>query len=514
MLSQKILVEFCDIHCKFTIIALDLLPKVKPSLLRRGFALCTGRRFMADSLHQAMRSMSLDDEEPLAFPDSPRFRVFDENAVSILGKLSNPESQPMDKMIEYMPTPWRVHERVRGIALSKDRFQFIFEREEDLLTVLRDRPWSYNGWTLFLERWTLNPPEDFLCTLDIWICIRNIPVNQFTTDTMFRLASEIGEVKEIAYDPKVSQTKEYIRALVRFHIASPAKERRKLKIPSREAVNIEFEYERIHKKCFNCFCITHEKFRCPLLRRGFDKSRLSTNVPKTPVAPPPTTITKEPAPAKLLLEAPPGFPPLFPELSKEDRKMALQYISHVDETERLAQILRVKQSIEESAADSSTRLIKIMSEVDKGKGHVFDYKQATNNFKRPCLKGAKPIASSPALDVASDGESFSNSSIALSQPFQSGQVSTGFSMGLNFKASSSGYLKAGKKERRRPPSWKCKLRASSSQVVTDSKSSDGPTLQDGSTKRKNTDSIQVSQHKSTKTTENTVVSEMKLLPSQ
>lgn len=207
MLSQKILVEFCDIHCKFTIIALDLLPKVKPSLLRRGFALCTGRRFMADSLHQAMRSMSLDDEEPLALPDSPRFRVFDENAVSILGKLSNPESQPMDKMIEYMPTPWRVHERVRGIALSKDRFQFIFEREEDLLTVLRDRPWSYNGWTLFLERWTLNPPEDFLCTLDIWICIRNIPVNHFTTDTMFRLASEIGEVKEIVYDPKVSQTK-------------------------------------------------------------------------------------------------------------------------------------------------------------------------------------------------------------------------------------------------------------------------------------------------------------------
>ncbi|KAG7548894.1 Endonuclease/exonuclease/phosphatase, partial [Arabidopsis suecica] len=207
--------------------------------------------------------------------------------------------------------------------------------------------------------------------------------------------------------------------------------------------------------------------------------RLSTNVPKTPVAPPPTTITKEPAPAKLLLEAPPGFPPLFPELSKEDRKMALQYISHVDETERLARILRVKQSIEESAADSSTRLIKITSEVDKGKGHVFDYKQAANNFKRPCLKGTKPIASSPALVVASDGESFSNSSIALSQPFQSGQVSTGFSMGLNFKASSSGNLKAGKKERRRPPSWKRKLRASSSQVVTDSKSSKGPTLQDG-----------------------------------
>lgn len=86
------------------------------------------------------------------------------------------------------------------------------------------------------------------------------------------------------------------------------------------------------------------------------------------------------------LEAPPGFPPMFPELSAADRKMAMLYISHSDETERNARILRVKQGIEESARESSIRLTKITNEVDKGKGHVYHYPDSSspqdNNGKR------------------------------------------------------------------------------------------------------------------------------------
>lgn len=73
----------------------------------------------------------------------------------------------MAKMINYMPTAWRLHGRVRGINLSRERFQFIFQREEDLLTVLKYQPWSYNHWMMLLERWTPNPRASFLTTLDV-----------------------------------------------------------------------------------------------------------------------------------------------------------------------------------------------------------------------------------------------------------------------------------------------------------------------------------------------------------
>lgn len=81
---------------------------------------------MSDLLQKAIQAMSLEEEEPLTLPDDPKFRVFDENQNSLLGRLLNPYCQSMERMIEYMLTAWRVYGRVRGIALSHDRFQFVF----------------------------------------------------------------------------------------------------------------------------------------------------------------------------------------------------------------------------------------------------------------------------------------------------------------------------------------------------------------------------------------------------
>ena len=132
--------------------------------------------------------MSLEDDEPMILPDDPKYHVFDENALSILGRLLNPEAQNMARMIDYMPQAWRLYDRVRGISLTRDRFQFVFKREEDLVTVLNDRPWSYNHWTMVMERWTPSPPRDFLSTFEVWIRIRNIPINHYTIGTMHLLA--------------------------------------------------------------------------------------------------------------------------------------------------------------------------------------------------------------------------------------------------------------------------------------------------------------------------------------
>lgn len=253
-----------------------------------------------------------EDEEPLTLPDSPRFRVYDENSTSLLGRLLNPDYQSMERMIDYMPTVWRVYGRVRGIALPRDRFQFVFQREEDLLTVLKDRPWSYNHWVVALEQWSADPPPDFLRYMKLWIRIRNIPMKFFTGDTMDRLASEVGHVKEIAYDPKVSHTKDYIRALITFDTEKPAKASRKLTISKDKTVSIEFEYERIHKRSFHYHRLTHEKFKCSMLRSG-SKAVSPTSTPSSSseksVSGTAPSIAK-----KATLEAPPGFPPMFPEL--------------------------------------------------------------------------------------------------------------------------------------------------------------------------------------------------------
>lgn len=278
----------------------------------------------------------------------------------------------MARMIDYMPTAWRVEGRVRGIALSRDRFQFVFQRKEDLETGLKDRLWSYNHWAMVLERWTATPPEDFLQTMRIWMRIRNIPVNHFTTGTMFKLASEVGKVEEIAYDPKVSHTKDYIRALITFNTDNSLKESRKLSIPGK-VVTIGFEYEKIHKRCFHCLRLSHEKIRCPLLRRGAQSEKKGGSSHGREIERPQEGSSNSQRVG--LLEGPPGFPPLFPELSPQDLKMAMQYISHADKTERLARTERVRQGIAENKEEPSVRLTRITRDLDKGKCHVYSYQE-------------------------------------------------------------------------------------------------------------------------------------------
>ncbi|KAL0699701.1 hypothetical protein Bca4012_055823 [Brassica carinata] len=458
MISLRICVEYCVIKGKFSLTCCDLLPKTHGSLRLQLLRLRALSPIMADSLHRSLKSMSIeDDEEPLVLPDSPRFRVFDENSLSLIGRLLNPDCQPMARMIEYMPTAWRVYGRVRGIALSRDRFQFIFQREEDLQTVLQDRPWSYNHWTMVLERWTADPPPDFLRYMEVWIRIRHIPMNHFTLDTMFKLASEVGKVEEIAYDPKVSHTKDYIRALITFDTEKPAKASRKLSVKNEGTVIIGFEYERIHKRCFHCYRLSHEKTRCPILRGGPKRPIPSGALPEiTETAFP---DTGESSRGKSIIGGPPGFPPMFPELPPQEQKAALLYISHSDDTERQARILRVRQAIAEQGQSHVATLTKFTSNLDKGKGHVFSYPDSDSLEDPTDLSGS--AISLPVKVNTKVFEKVSDSDCSETSATSAPAITTGFQMGLSSKFPSAGDSSGAKQARRRPPSWKRKAQAGS-----------------------------------------------------
>ncbi|XP_013694079.2 uncharacterized protein LOC106398024 [Brassica napus] len=505
MNSLKIVAEYSVISGSFTLIILDLLLQNLPLRcdLANNFSVSAAN--MADFLHKAIGAMSQDDEEPLVLPDSPQYRVFDENETSLLGRLLNPDCQSMEKMIDYMPTAWRVQGRVRGIALSRDMFQFVFQREEDLVNVLKDRPWSYNHWAMALERWSSFPPENFLQHMSLWIRIRHIPVDFFTVKTMFKLASEIGEVEEIAYDPKVSHTKDYIWAQVLFDNTKPLKASRKLSTPGK-VVTIEFDYEKIHKRCFHCLRLTHEKVRCPLLKKGALTDRRASPAP---------TVEAERGQSKGILahsiqpfDGPLGFPPLFPELSKQYLRRAMQYISHSDPTEMMARIERVRQGIE---AESSMRLTRISGDLDKGKGHVFSYKEPSFTQLLQC-QSEKAMALSGKMHATHEEEPDSSSlhASALSTPVL---ISTGFQLGPLSEGRVSGNLSQRKVVRKRPTAWKRKMNTTDRAVAEEQV---GTSLEPSqrSSKRKSTLPMLASDNKNPRTSEPTVASSLKPLPPQ
>ncbi|KAH0886958.1 hypothetical protein HID58_063054 [Brassica napus] len=156
-----------------------------------------------------------------------------------------------------------------------------------------------------------------------------------------------------------------------------------------------------------------------------------------------------------LLDGPPGFPPLFPELSKQDQKMAMLYISHADDTERQARILRVKQGIAENEMESSLRITKITNQLDKGKGHVFQYSDMMKPTQGESSLPLIPVSiANKDLSKADSSGSSSYGSESLSAPIDG---STGFQLGPSSGGRVSGNHLKSKSQRKRPSSWKRKL---------------------------------------------------------
>lgn len=107
-------------------------------------------------------SIKDEDDKPMVISNDPNFSSSVKNLCSVLGRFLNPNNQRMAKWILEMPRIWRLYDRVKGIALSRDRFHFIFKYDEDLQEVLKTRVWTQDDWGVIMEKWVEDPPPDYL----------------------------------------------------------------------------------------------------------------------------------------------------------------------------------------------------------------------------------------------------------------------------------------------------------------------------------------------------------------
>lgn len=144
-------------------------------------------------------------------------------------------------------------------------------------------------------------------------------------------------------------------------------------------------------------------------------------------------------------DGPPGFLTMFPELSTEERKMALLYISHPNEGERTARIKRVEIGIEENKLKEANSISSITHDLNKDLSFVFGYKEGSERLQSVSLGGARQTHSARPTSSESSDQSSSFSKAA--------GCSTGFTVGTS-NAPVSGTSSQLKKPRNRPPSWK------------------------------------------------------------
>ena len=165
----------------------------------------------------------------------------------------------MEAMIALLPRAriWNVEGRARGLNLGNGRFQFDFDKEEDLIMVLNKRPCHFNHWIFALERWEPFTSDNFPNTVPFWIKVTGIPVHYWNDQTFDEIAKALG--KRVAIDSRNA------RMQVSIDAEKPLQFERRVGFPNGDVGRVYLEYEGLIRHCFACNRIAHDVYSCPEL---------------------------------------------------------------------------------------------------------------------------------------------------------------------------------------------------------------------------------------------------------
>ncbi|KAL0744170.1 hypothetical protein Bca4012_085683 [Brassica carinata] len=341
---------------------------------------------MSLAMDKALMALSLDEEEvPFVMPDLPGFSSAEENKLSLIGRILNPERQKMSQLIMKMPRKWQKEGRVRGVALSQERFQFIFKYEHDLVDVLERGVHTFEEWAIVLERWVETPPEDYLQYIPIWVQISNIPVDCYTTGALTALGDLVGKTILVAFDPTKPITQDFIRVLVKFNVANPLRRSKVITLKGKEVV-ILFNYERVQKRCFTCQRLNHEKDLCPIsVRKRQEEARVRREVATANLEKKKRTIEEDDILYGILDEEQVGVDPATGRLKIAKEVMdEMRRFLKADTGETIeVKADKIRRSVKAAENDPLSQRLALrleppptfISDLNKGKGIVFDYKE-------------------------------------------------------------------------------------------------------------------------------------------
>lgn len=444
---------------------------------------------MSASIDRVMMEMSLEEKDvPFDMPDLPEFCSSEKNICSLVGRTLNPDCQQMSSLVRDMPRKWQLYHRVRGVALTQEKFQFIFQHEHDLERILEKGVHTFNEWAIVIDRWVENPPEDYLKFMPIWVQIRNIPVNHYTTQAITALGEIVGQVMEVAFDPLQPQVNDFVRVRVKFDVSNPLRRSKVVNFKG-GPVTIFFDFERVQKRCFTCQRLTHEQGKCPVKLKEDQEKVLAKKQKKVKDTVVPNILIPESDPLfGVLREDQVGIDPTTGRLrmAKDVVDEMRKYIRGAEGADRAIKIDKIKSSLEALKNDllgakSILRLEPpplVFADVNKGKGLVFGYSsdpppKEVNGQDKLYLKGKGAIFQAGRVMDTAGNRLNSQSDVEKSSIYGSSllfqNVSTAFNAGLS-GADYFGNILKKSTHRRRP--YRARRKAVVVSSETDSKEED------------------------------------------
>ncbi|CAA7039394.1 unnamed protein product [Microthlaspi erraticum] len=194
---------------------------------------------------------------PVQIPPSNNSRLIADNHLTLIGRVTNPAVQKTQWVVDWLIQYWNLDSPVEGSDLGPELFQFRFQTEASLQTVLRKGPYHYKRWMVMLQRWEPIVSPTFPNRIDFWIKIHGIPLHYWNEETIDAIGKELGPI--LGKDITLGRIRAQINGL------QPLEMKISICLPTREETTVDLEYEKLEKHCFHCFSLSHESETCPIL---------------------------------------------------------------------------------------------------------------------------------------------------------------------------------------------------------------------------------------------------------
>lgn len=202
--------------------------------------------------------------EPYQAPRKARVRVpepandflLQKHSLTLIGRVTNPSIQKVWALLPVFAERWATETRPIGSDLGQGMFQFQFEKEEDLLSVLDKRPYRYAKWMLIVERWNPTTAPDFPSLIPFWIKVQGLPVHLWTEATIKCIGEDLGIFEEAEINSLSARMRVQVNGRLPLLMSSI------VEFPNGDEVTATLVYEGLEKHCTYCKRLDHEAREC------------------------------------------------------------------------------------------------------------------------------------------------------------------------------------------------------------------------------------------------------------
>ncbi|KAG2288385.1 hypothetical protein Bca52824_047989 [Brassica carinata] len=182
---------------------------------------------------------------------------------TLIGRCMNPPEQEMKALIHNIPKIWKLEDRVVGTDLGFGKFQFDFETEEEIETVLKLQPYHFDYWMLALARWQLKKTQLFPSEITFWVRVLGVPMEFKTSPTFESIGDALG--RTVSVDLDNSRVQVVVDAFQQLCFETTV-DFKGGEFYEGEEVAISLRYEKLFGFCPICSSLCHKEEKCPLAK--------------------------------------------------------------------------------------------------------------------------------------------------------------------------------------------------------------------------------------------------------